>query len=87
MIMQVSLRGGCGGECRRGCSEWEGKSQLPRVDWVLVPGLECRRPGSNQHGGCPPTVFETVASAYSATSAGAEEGIRTLDLLLGKEAF
>ncbi len=48
---------------------------------------ECRRPGSNQHGGCPPTVFETVASAYSATSAGAEEGIRTLDLLLGKEAF
>jgi hypothetical protein len=29
----------------------------------------CRRPGSNRHGGCPPTVFETAASAYSATSA------------------
>ncbi len=29
----------------------------------------CRRSGSNRHGGCPPTVFETAASAYSATSA------------------
>ena len=29
----------------------------------------CRRSGSNRHGGCPPTVFETVASAYSATPA------------------
>ncbi len=31
--------------------------------------LWCRRSGSNRHGGCPPTVFETAASAYSATSA------------------
>ena len=29
----------------------------------------CRRPGSNRHGSCLPTVFETVASTYSATSA------------------
>ena len=41
-----------------------GASRLPRehAKW-------CRRPGSNRHEGCPPTVFETVASTYSATSA------------------
>ena len=31
--------------------------------------LYCRRSGSNRHEGCPPMVFETIASAYSATSA------------------
>jgi hypothetical protein len=29
----------------------------------------CRRSGSNRHESCPPMVFETIASAYSATSA------------------
>jgi hypothetical protein len=29
----------------------------------------CRRSGSNRHESCPSTVFETVASAYSATPA------------------
>jgi hypothetical protein len=29
----------------------------------------CRRSGSNRHEGCPPMVFETIASACSATSA------------------
>jgi hypothetical protein len=45
----------------------------------------CRRSGSNRHRGCPPTVFETVASAYSATSARAEDGISTPNFLLSKE--
>ncbi len=31
----------------------------------------CRGPGSNRHGGFPPSVFETDASAYSATPASA----------------
>ncbi len=31
--------------------------------------LLCRRSGSNRHESCLPTVFETVASACSATSA------------------
>ncbi len=39
--------------------------------------LWCRRSDSNRHGGRPPTVFETAASTYSATSAGAEDEIRT----------
>ncbi len=30
---------------------------------------KCRRSDSNRHGGRPPTVFETAASACSATSA------------------
>ena len=72
----------------------------------------CRRWDSNPHGVLTPTVFETVASTHSATSArlpasrddappssgrlsgyseggwgGAEDGGRTRDLLLGKEAL
>ena len=44
----------------------------------------CRRSGSNRHGGYPPTVFETAASANSATPAfywlvfyGAQEEVLT----------
>src|SRR5512133_2090567 len=43
----------------------------------------CREWESNPHGGCPPTVFETVASASSATPASRPDGgdgrIRTAD--------
>jgi hypothetical protein len=31
----------------------------------------CGRPGSNRHGGCPPTDFKSVASTNSATPAAA----------------
>ena len=40
-----------------------------RPDW-------CRRTGSNRHEGCPSTVFETAASACSATSASMERKTR-----------
>ena len=64
---------------------------------IFVNGAEGR--ARTDMRGCPPTVFETVASTYSATSAdtrnlhgflktpsnGAEDEIRTRDPLLGKE--
>jgi hypothetical protein len=34
-----------------------------------LQAIWCRRSDSNRHEGCPPTVFETVASTCSATSA------------------
>ena len=45
----------------------------------IFPIQWCRRSGSNRHGSCLPTVFETAASTYSATSASAEAQGRTGD--------
>ncbi len=64
---------------------------------IFADGAEGR--ARTDTGDLPPTVFETVASTYSATSAytrnlhgfpemlqdGAEDEIRTRDPLLGKE--
>ncbi len=41
--------------------------------YITVFAWWCRRSGSNRHGSYPPTVFETVASAYSATPAEEDE--------------
>jgi hypothetical protein len=67
----------------RGVGVLSEREWLPSQDSNLGPRIQsplcyhcttrhqkwCRRSGSNRHGSCPPTVFETVASACSATSA------------------
>jgi hypothetical protein len=60
-------------------------TQLGILFFTSVLFRWCRRSDSNRHGGHPPTVFETAASTHSATSAGAEDRIRTRDPLPGNE--